>query len=208
MKSQKNKFTLLPGLALILALTFHISPGYAERADRDQTIRLEAAQVSIDDAKQVSTFEGNVQLVQGTLTIRGDKLLVTQDKNGLKQGTATGKLASFRQKREGLDEYVEGFGERIEYDTKSETVDFFGQARMQRGRDEVRGEHITYNAKTEIFQALGTASKDEGRESGAVGKGRVHVIIQPKSKSAPAAAGEESLPIKPSDSVTQPESNQ
>ena len=142
------------------------------------------------------------------MTIRGDKIVITQDKSGLKHGTATGQLASFRQKREGSDEYVEGYGERIEYDTKNETVDFFGQARMQRGRDEVRGEHIIYNSRTEIFQALGTLGRDAGQEAGANGKGRVRVIIQPKSKSAPATTVEESLPIKPAETLTQPESNQ
>ena len=187
-------------LACVLMAT--VANSHAERADREQRIQLEAARVSIDDAKQVSTFEGEVQLSQGTMTIRGDKIVVTQDKNGLKHGTATGKLASFRQKREGFDEYVEGYAERIEYDSQRETVDFFGQARMQRGQDEITGDHITYNSRTEIFQALSTPSNDV--RSG--GKGRVRVIIQPKKKS-------ESLPpadpisIKPSGSLTTPESN-
>lgn len=208
MKLRKNNYTQLPDLALGLMLACLAPSSQAERSDRNQPIHLEAAQVSIDDAKQVSTFEGNVQLSQGTMTIRGDKIVVTQDQNGLKHGTATGKPASFRQKREGVDEYVEGYGERIEYDTKTETVDFFGHARMQRGLDEVRGDHITYNSRTEIFQALGTAAGGAGKESGDARKGRVRVIIQPKSNPVPSGMTEESLPIKPSDSMTQPEGNQ
>ena len=141
------------------------------------------------------------------LAIQGEKIVVTQDKSGLKHGTASGQPASFRQKRQGVDEFVEGYADRIEYDSKSETVDFFGQARMQRGQDEIRGDHITYNSRTEIFQALGAAVRDDGQK-GAVGNGRVRVIIQPKNKSTPVVPTEEPLSIQPAPTLTQPEGNQ
>lgn len=176
---------------LLLCLAVVCSPSHAERDDRDQPIHLEAAQVSIDDAKQTSVFEGAVQFKQGTILIRGDKIIVTQDKEGLKHGTATGQFASFRQKRQGMDEYVEGYAERIEYDSKNGSIDFFGQAHIKRGQDEVRGEHIIYNSHTEVFQANGTP----GLNTGSTGKGRVRVVIQPKTKSAEPAA--DSLLITP-----------
>ena len=167
---------------LCLALACYVPASHAERADRDQTMHLEAARVSIDDARQISTFEGGVMLTQGTLTIRGDKIVLTQDQEGMKRGTATGQPASFRQKREGFDEYVEGYAERIEYDSTNATVDFFGQARMKRGNDEVQGDHITYSATTEIFQARGTP----GQDTGTGGQSRVRAVIQPKKQPAPA----------------------
>jgi len=183
----------------LLCLALVCNPSHAERADRDKPVHLEADQVSMDDAKQVSTFEGKVLLTQGTMSIHGDKLVVVQNKNGFAHGTATGQLASFRQKREGFDEYVEGFAERIEYDTQSETVDFYGQARMTRKQDEVRGDHISYSAKTEIFQVHSAPNQP----TDATGKGRVRVILQPKgSANAPAT---EALPIQPSDTLSQPE---
>src|SRR3989338_226181 len=170
---------------------------FAERADRNKPIHLEADQVRIDDAQQISTFIGNVKLSQGTLLIRGGKIVVTQDKDGFKHGTAFGNTASFRQKREGLDEYVEGYGERIEYDTRADTVDFYVQARLKRGLDEVLGEHITYSAKTEIFQVNG------GAGTGSSPPKRVRAVLQPKSQEAaavpPASGG---LPIPPSEILT------
>ena len=182
MMSQKNNLARCLYLALVWALTWQVSLSHAERADRDQPVHLEAEQVSIDDAKQISTFVGKVLLTQGTLTIRGDKLVVKQNQEGLQLGTATGQPASFRQKREGVAEYVEGYGERIEYDSANTAVDLYGEARIQRGEDEVRGAHISYNFKTEIFQARSTL--DQGAESG--GKERVQVIIQPKNNAVPA----------------------
>lgn len=192
MHQAKNKplraISWLPAFLLLWGATC-----FAERADSNKPVHLEADQVLVDDARQISTFIGNVKLTQGTTLIRGDKIVVEQDKDGFKHGTVYGNTASFRQKREGLDEYVEGYGERIEYDTRAETVDFYVQARVVRDMDEVRGEHITYNQKTEIFQVNGgTATENEPPK-------RVRAILQPKSKPTPSAP--DALPIKPSEAL-------
>jgi lipopolysaccharide export system protein LptA len=166
---------------------------FAEHDDRNKPINLEADQVLMDDAQQISTFTGNVRLSQGTLLIRGDKIVVMQDKDGFKHASAYGNTAEFRQKREGLDEYVEGYGKRIEYDTHAETLNLYEQARLKRNLDEVRGEHITYSAKTEIFQVNGDIAKP-----GNVPPQRVHAVMQPKPKeniAPPPAPG--TLPVTP-----------
>lgn len=190
MKSSSiNRALLLFGMALAF------STAHAELADRNKPVHLESDQGSVDDANQVSTFEGKVVLTQGTMVIRSAKLVVTENKDGFYHGVATGQPASFRQKREGLDEYIEGYGDRIEYDTQNETVDFYGHAHMIKSRDEVYGDHITYNSRTEIFQVHG-APAQPGSKSG---KGRVQVILQPKNKQpAPAA---EPVTITPSQNL-------
>lgn len=171
---------------------------FAERADRDKPVHVEADQVLVDDANQTSTFVGNVQLTQGTMVIRGDKIVVVQDKEGFKLGTAYGNTASFRQKREGLDEYVEGYGERIVYDTRAETVDFYVRARVKRDLDEVRGEHITYSQKTEIFRVnSGNATSPEAPPK------RVRAVLQPKPKDgATKPPSPDALTITPSESIS------
>lgn len=175
----KNKLRLAP-LLLASLLLLWAPAGFADRADRDMPINLEADQALIDDAQQTSTFTGNVRLSQGSLLIRGDKVVVMQDKSGFKRATAYGKTAEFRQKREGSDGLVEGYGERIEYDTQAETLNLYKQARLKRDQDEVRGEHITYNAKSETFQVNG------GESSGEAPPQRVRAVLQPKPKADPA----------------------
>ena len=195
MQPPNSKLSRCFFLPLAFSLLLWAPASFAERADRDKPVHLEADQVVIDDARQVSTFTGNVKLSQGTMLMSGDKILVVQDKQGFKLGTAFGHTASFRQKREGLDEYVEGYGERIEYDTRAETVDFFGQARLKRKLDEVRGEHITYNAKTEIFQV----NSGGGAGSKSAPPQRVHAILQPKHKEEASPAVPDSLPVTPAE---------
>jgi lipopolysaccharide export system protein LptA len=170
----------------------------AERADRDKPVNLEAYRVTIDDAKQIAVFEGNVVLTQGTLLIRGDRMEVRQDKEGFRSGTTWGKPAYFRQKREGYDEYIEGWAERLEYDGRAETMQMFNRALLRRGQDEVRGHYISYDAKSEFYRVLGGSAAADPNNP----QGRVRAVIQPKSKEKPPA--NPPLPLKPAESVAAP----
>jgi lipopolysaccharide export system protein LptA len=175
-----------------------VAPAAAEKADRDKPVNLEADKVAIDDSKQIAVFEGNVVLTQGTLQIRGDRMQVRQDQGGFRHGTTWGNLAYFRQKRDGGDEYIEGWAERIEYDGQAETMQMFNRAQLKRGLDEVRGNYISYDAKSEFFQATGGA-KDAVAGSP---EGRVRAVIQPKSKEKPPPAPP--VTLKPAESITAP----
>ncbi|MDH2915771.1 MAG: lipopolysaccharide transport periplasmic protein LptA [Gallionella sp.] len=191
----KNNFaTRLVALLLMCIAIF----AHAESADRDKPLHLVSDSMTIDDSKQSSTFEGHVELTQGTLQIVADQVVVVEDKQGYQHLTATGVPASFRQRTEGSDEYAEGFGERIEYDTRSQKVDFFKNARVKRGQDEVMGDYITYNSNTEIFEARGNAMTASGKPTR---KERVRAVIQPKNnkpESTNATAKQDGVTIQPS----------
>ena len=187
------RFCLWAALFLVAA-----PMAYAEKADRDKPINLESNTATVDDAKKVSVYEGNVVLTQGTLEIHADKLVIKEDAEGFQYGTAYGNLATFRQKREGYDEYIEGYALRIEYDSKKDLVQLFNQARMKRNQDEARGNYISYDGKTEFFQVIGgkeTATPNNPR-------GRVRTVMQPKKKDAAPAA--KPLPLKPAESIANP----
>jgi len=167
--------TLLVGLAL-MSVTVR-----AEKADADKPVNLEADRVSVDESKKVQIFEGNVRLSKGTLTITADRLVVTQDEAGYQRGVATGStvLPHFKQKREGTDEYIEGEAERIEHDAKGEKTEFFNQAWVKSGLDEVRGQFISYDAKTEKYFVT---SGPNGTSAKPGSGNRVRAVIQAKPK--------------------------
>jgi lipopolysaccharide export system protein LptA len=183
----------------VLCVSLIATAAHAEKADREKPINLEADRVTLDDAKQLAVFEGNVILTQGTLVIRGDRMEVRQDNEGFKHGTAWGKLAQFRQKREGVDEIIEGWAERIEYDGRADKVQMFTRASMKRGQDEVRGDYISYDATTEFYQVLGGGAKAATPNNP---EGRVRAVIQPRSKDKPAAAPP--VPLKPATGLAAP----
>ena len=83
-----------------------------------------------------------MSLTQGTLLISAASMMVRQDKEGFKYGIAWGKLAYFRQKREGFDEYIEGCAERIEYDGAADKVQMFTRAHAARAGRGARQLHL------------------------------------------------------------------
>lgn len=152
-------------------------PAQAERGDRTKPINLESDRMRVDDAQKISVFEGKVVMTQGTLSIHADKVTVRQDQAGHQYGSASGNPATFRQKRDGANEYIEGEAERIEYNGKLDKVEFFNRARLKRDpADEVRGNYISYDSRTEYFTVTGGSQSANGSP-----EGRVRAVIQPRN---------------------------
>lgn len=167
--------------AVLAALCVTVVPAHAEKADRDKPVQVESDRMEYDDVKRISTFIGRVVLTKGTIVIRADRMVVREDAEGFQYGRAEGKPASFRQKREALDEHIEGYGLEIDYDGKAETVVLTSDAslrRLERERvlDEVHGARITYQSAAEFYTV-------EGRAPGATGNDRVRMVIQPRRAS-------------------------
>jgi lipopolysaccharide export system protein LptA len=181
---------------LALALAAVAAPAAADRADRSKPLTIEADRPgTIDLLKQVVVFNGNVVVAQGTMAIRAERVEVRERPDGHRSATAlgtAGKPASFRQKREGVDEFIEGQAERIEYDSRGDVVRFAGAAQVRRLRagtpaDEITGELITYDNGNETFSVQG-APAAAGTGASAPGGGRVRVVITPKPEAAAPAA--------------------
>lgn len=183
-----------------LAVLGVVTPTLAERADRDKPIDIEANRMTAEDAKQLTVFEGKVVLTQGTFQLRADRLTVQQDKDGKQFAVATGRPATFRTKRDGSDEWIDGEAERIEYDSKTEKVEFFQRARVNRDKDIVRGNYISYDQRTDLFLV------QDGKDvAGKPNPGRVSATIQPKPKSAaPGSPAGTPLTLQPSTDMATP----
>jgi lipopolysaccharide export system protein LptA len=153
----------------------------AEKADKDQPIELEADTVTVNDAKKTSIYTGNVILIQGTLVIHADKLVVREDAGGFQHGTSYGNPTTFKQKREGKNEYMEGSAQRIEYDGRMDKIQLYTKAWVKRAEDIVHGDYIMYDANAEYSEVIGGGPKSA---TSATPTGRVKAIIQPKNKSA------------------------
>ncbi len=177
---------ILPFLILLLGISF---PAYAEKADREKPTEIEADQMVADDVKQISIFTGNVIMTQGTRVGKAAKVVLIQDPEGYQYSTlyaAPGQLASLREKRDGgPDLWTEGYGERIEYNNKTEIIKLFTRANLKRldGKtitDDVKGEYISYDNKSEFYRVHNTS---EGKST--PGAGRVKALIEPRDKKAP-----------------------
>lgn len=183
-------------LLLAAVLASQAPTARAEKADRDKPMNVEADALRYDDIKQTSVFTGRVVITKGTIVIRGARVDVTQDPQGYQHGLVTaepGKRAFYRQKRDGVDEFIEGEGDTIEYDGKADRVRFVNHAELRRFRgaalaDDVVGSLIVYDNASDTF------SVDGGAASPAAG-GRVRAVIAPRpTASAPAAPATPATP--------------
>lgn len=206
-------YPTLTRLASVLAVAmFSVGQAHGEAADRDKPMNIEADALRYDEARQTSVFTGNVVLTKGTIIMRGRKIEVQQDAQGNQVGVLTGTPEApgfFRQKREGLDEWIEGEGVRIEYDSKSEIVRFNGSAVLRRYRgpqvnDETRGNLIVYNSATEVFTVNGGAP-GTNTANAANPSGRVRAMLTPIPAEGAAPATPQPAPaqLRPSGTINE-----
>jgi lipopolysaccharide export system protein LptA len=160
----------------------------AEKADRDKPMNIEADNLVHDELKQISIFSGRAVLTKGTLVLRGSRIEVKEDPDGYQFGVvfAEGnKRAFYRQKREGLQEFMEGEAQRIEYDGREDRVTLIDQAEVRRYRgatlgDQMNGKRIVYNNLTDIFTIDGQPAADD-KNSNKTANGRVRATLVPRS---------------------------
>lgn len=200
--------------ALLAALTLAVgAPAHAEKADRNKPMNIEADALRHDELKQVSVFTGRVVMTKGTIVLRGERLEVHQDPDGFQQGVLTaapGQRAFFRQKRDTAPgapgEYIEGEGEVIEYDGRSDDVRLIRRAELRRYRDAVltdrlSGARIVYNNITDTFSVDGQKTAP-GTDAGTP-DGRVRAMIAPKEQPPAAGAAPAAEPAAPAAALRQ-----
>jgi lipopolysaccharide export system protein LptA len=191
-------------LALLATAVLWAPPAAAEKADRSKPMIVDADKPgTLDLNRQVVVFSGNVAVVQGTLSLRAERIEVRESKDRQRTATAIGsadKPAAYRQKRDLGNEWIEGSAERIEYDTRSDTLKFSGNASVRRLRgtevaDEITGNHIVWDNNSDVFSVSG------GVATPANPAGRIRAVLAPRSEAAasapaPAVASPEAAPLK------------
>jgi lipopolysaccharide export system protein LptA len=195
-------------LAIALLALACTVPAHAEKADRLQKMEVESDQPGkVDLQKQIVVFNGNVVVSKGTMLIKASRIEVRESPDGYQWATAIGSAsqpATFRQKREGVNEFIEGEAERLEYDAKADTIRFTNKASVRRLRgtvvaDEVSGAVITYDNTAELFTVSGGAAAATPTNP----SGRVRAVLSPK-EGTPAAAEAASAAASSASSASMP----
>jgi lipopolysaccharide export system protein LptA len=175
--------------ALLAAWACLAWPAQAEKADRSKPLVVEADRPgTLDLQRQVLVFNGNAVITQGSMVLRAERIEMREMPDGFRAASAigaNGKPANWRQRRDGVDETVEGTADRIEFDGRADTLRFVGNGAVRRLRagtvaDEITGATIVWDNTSEIFKVEG------GATSAANPTGRVRVILSPRADSASA----------------------
>ncbi len=176
------------GLAALAfaALVAAAPAAWGEKADREKPVNF-----SSDDAGGVNyetrtgSLKGNVVITQGTMTIRADRIDFKQNANNSLSATVFGNPLSFRQKKDGADEFYEAYAQRAVYDGQKELLELFDRALLKQGVDEIRSNYISYNTSTGAYKAEGRPDQPGAPE----GPGsRVRGTFQPRGDALPGPA--------------------
>jgi lipopolysaccharide export system protein LptA len=144
-------------------------------SDRDQPIEVEADRMEWREQENISIYEGNVTLVQGSLRINSDRMVIHfNEANELTLLEMTGKPAKLRQIND-LRQEVIGEAEQIDYSELESLLILRKSAFLDQAGDIIRGELIRMDTATNNIEA-GTTEPDD----------RVKMVIQPRQKPAPA----------------------
>lgn len=172
--------------AVLIAIAVLLVPCMArgEKADRLQTLRMSAKQGSAEGSKEINLkkLDGDVLITQGTMRITADRAIVKESVGSVFAelfGNGASQI-TFRQKREGENDFVEASADRAEYDDKTGAIRLFSKVRFKSGGDVVDSEYMQYNTNTEKMelrnQVPGAKPKPGSEE------GRVVFEVQPRNQ--------------------------
>lgn len=162
-----NKLIAMVAVSLALAS----SGVMALPEDREQPIYVAADRASIDDNTGITVYTGNVEITQGSMLLRGDRVELYRNSEGdVDRIVSIGKPALFEQQPAKDQPVTRATGENLDYQVSSQLLKVEGDAKVKQGGDEFTGARIHYDME----QALVDAFSDNS------GKTRVRMIIQPR----------------------------
>ena len=164
MKARFAKWEFYFWLAIPILLVSH--PSFALKTDNNQDTKLSSDKADFNDVTQEYILKGNVNIVKGSIVIKGEKAVVIIDPEGYQQITVIGnknKLASFTQQLDKPSpEFIDGEGDLIFYEAKKDQLLLSGNAytvrrKGQRWTDKLVSDEIQYDLYIEQYKAV---SKD------------------------------------------------
>jgi lipopolysaccharide export system protein LptA len=181
-----NKRFLSNSAAICIALCLFAHNAYAEKADSQKKTKVDAEYSSYDGKTDTKVLKGNVEVTRGTLQIKAESAIDKETPDGggsVILSGAPGRQVFFRQKRDGgVDLWIEGYADRVEYDKKTEVVKFLANAKVrylnqQKVTQEQVAEFFSYDSINDVFEATNSST---GKRI--PGGGRVTITSEPKEK--------------------------
>ncbi|MGB1091075.1 MAG: lipopolysaccharide transport periplasmic protein LptA [Oceanobacter sp.] len=177
-----NRFlTFGPSLLLGMILMGLLQPTQALPSDWNQEMVIQSDRAELDRKTGMIIYEGRVELVQGTLKIQSERLLVIMDGNRLKQAVAEGDPAHYQQQVTADKPITYASAQRIDFYADSRELAFTGSAELRQENNRFSGENIRYQLDTERVTASGSEPSPTEIVNSEQPAERVRVVIQPNT---------------------------
>ncbi|MDC8830065.1 lipopolysaccharide transport periplasmic protein LptA [Alteromonas gilva] len=152
----KRLINLLTSALLVLSPALVL----AKQSDFSQNLEVKSESQFMDGKLKKTVLVDNVQITQGTLNIRADRLEIEGEQGkGKEIFIATGRPAYYSQQ---LDDgkVVEAEAFEIRYEVANRTISLTGQAKLNQNARTMTAESITYDMEKEQFKATGSDDGD------------------------------------------------
>lgn len=141
--------------------------------DRKQPVEVTADSAERDERAGTTTYSGRVLIVQGTIRIEADTVVLKSNGSKLQHMQASGAPATFQQQPEPDKGLVTARGKRIDYNVAEEHVILLDDASMEQDGSTVNGDRIDYFVSKQLVKA--GAAPDQPQR-------RVRVVIPPEAQ--------------------------
>jgi lipopolysaccharide export system protein LptA len=143
--SSRNRSRLARGLLLGATVALVALPSHALREDANQPIHIEGDDAEIDQNSETIVYTGSVEVVQGTLRVKGDRMVVKINGDQVERITTLGSPARYQQQLEDAKGEVRAHADSIIYHTAEERVYLNGAASLTQQGNQLDGESIRYD---------------------------------------------------------------
>ncbi len=149
---------------------FAVLAGFAQALPEDQQQPIHVTANSAIQENNTVTYRGNVIIVQGTVRIEADQVVINHEKGKLQKATATGKPARFQQQPDADGGLITGSANTLIYHNSDQRVELLQDAFVDRDKSTVKSDRIEYLLPSKTVRADTSANNASGR---------VEMVLQP-----------------------------
>ncbi len=151
-------------LTLLIGASLSIQT-FAFGAGDDAPIKIQSDSAELNNQKGVSTYTGDVIIVQGDANLKADKVIIYSENNALVKIEAFGSPAHFSREKSLASPQTDGYGKTIIYNKHSQILKLLKEARLQQAQNSFTGDVIEYDTLKGIINAHGNTSSTSETKS-------------------------------------------
>lgn len=160
-----------PYITLVLFTSLILSNNlYARSDDSEKPIHITADTAELNDKTGVSIYRGDVEMVQGTTILTGDKITVYTVNNDVTKMISIGDLATYQETTDDGD-IVYAESEEMIHNSAEKKIELFRRGKITQVGNVIKSDYILYLTEEGLID---TGTKQD----------RIKITIQPKSNLA------------------------
>ena len=167
---------------MLLAL---LNPQSSFSISDEKEVQIQADYMKFDLETGSSIYKGNVSIIQGTIKLTGENVIITRKNNEILDIKVDGNPAHYLQD-ENTDNKVHAISQHMKYTAQTHRLVLTVNASLEQSNQTVVSQRIVYDTKNKIIIAGKNGDPEQSGQKG----GRVNITLTPK-KDAPKKPSQE-----------------